>query len=191
MKALEEKIRREGIVVNEDIVKVGSFLNQQIDVGFLMEMGREAAGLFEGEGVTKVLTVEASGIAFAVAVAAAMGVPAVFAKKHENSNLSGDQLAAKVYSFTHEQYYDVVVPRDYISSEDVVLLADDFLAGGQALNGLRGIVAQAGARCVGAVVEVEKSFQSGGEILRNDGMRIEALARIRRLDPVAKEIEFE
>lgn len=191
MKALEEKIRREGKVINEDILKVGSFLNQQIDVGFLMEMGREAAGLFEGEGVTKVLTVEASGIAFAVAVAAAMGVPAIFAKKHETSNLSGDQLTAKVYSFTHEQYYDIVVPRDYISPGDVVLLADDFLARGQALNGLRSIVAAAGARCAGAVVEVEKSFQSGGEILRNDGLRIEALAKVRRLDPVTKEIEFD
>ncbi len=176
MKALEEKILREGTVLPGHILKVGSFLNQQLDVPFLMEMGHEIARLFADCGVTKVLTVEASGIAIAVAAAAAMGTPAVFAKKHKSSNLSGDALTTTVHSYTHNTDYEITVSREYISPEDRVLLVDDFLANGKALIGLAELVQQAGATTVGAAVAIEKGFQKGGDSLRETGLRVESLA---------------
>ena len=176
MKALEEKILREGTVLPGNILKVGSFLNQQMDVDFLMEMGREIARLFADANVTRILTIESSGIAIAVAAAAAMHVPAVFAKKHKSANVSGDVLTTTVYSFTHGQSNQVVVSRDYIQPGDNVLIIDDFLAVGNALKGLMDLVRQGGANVAGCAVAIEKGFQHGGDELRASGVRVESLA---------------
>lgn len=182
MKALEEKIVREGTVLPGNVLKVGSFLNQQIDTAFLKEMAKEAKRLFEGIPVTKVLTVEASGIAFATAVAMELDVPMVFAKKHPSANVTGEQLFAPVYSFTHKTTYDIAVSRDYISKEDKVLITDDFLANGNALKGLIEIVIQAGAKVAGCCAEIEKGFQGGGDSLRTEGYKVESLAVIEKME---------
>lgn len=182
MKALEEKILKEGTVLPGHILKVGSFLNQQMDVDFLMEMGREIARLFDGDGVTKILTIESSGIAVAVAAGAAMHVPAVFAKKNKSSNVSGDVYTTKVHSYTHNTDYDITVAQDYITADDRVLFVDDFLANGKALEGLLDIVNQAGAVAVGAAVAIEKGFQQGGDSLRATGLRVESLAIVESMD---------
>lgn len=178
MKALEDKIRREGVVLPGNILKVGSFLNHQLDVDFLMEMGREIARKFEGDGVTKILTIETSGIAVAMAAAAAIHVPVVFGKKHKTGNLSGQMYSTVVHSYTHGTDYTVVMSREYLGSADVVLLVDDFLANGAALEGLMDIAAQAGARVVGAACAIEKGFQHGGDRLRERGVKVESLAII-------------
>lgn len=176
MKALEEKILREGTVLPGNILKVGSFLNQQMDVDFLMEMGREIARLFADEGVTRILTIESSGIAVAVAAGAAMHLPAVFAKKHKSGNVSGKVYTTTVHSYTHNTDYEITVAQEYISADDRVLLVDDFLANGKALQGLLDIIAQAGATAVGAAIAIEKGFQRGGDDLRATGLRVESLA---------------
>lgn len=176
MKALEDKILAEGEVLPGNILKVGSFLNQRLDVPFLMEMGCEMARLYEGCGVTKVLTIEASGIALAVAAGAAMNVPAVFAKKHQSSNVSGEVIETTIYSYTHKTSYTAVVGKEYLQEGDRVLIVDDFLANGAALEGLFRMVEQAGAVAVGAAIAVEKGFQQGGDRLRAAGRRIESLA---------------
>ncbi|MBR1797329.1 MAG: xanthine phosphoribosyltransferase [Clostridiales bacterium] len=178
VKALEDKILKEGEVFPGNILKVGSFLNQQIDTAFMNLMGEEGRRLFEDAGITKVLTVEASGIAFAFAVASKLGVPMVFAKKHGASNVSGDVYKASVYSFTHKKTFDIVVSRDFLSAGDVVLICDDFLANGNALNGLIHITEDAGAKVAGALIAVEKGFQGGGDLLRAEGVRLESLAII-------------
>lgn len=178
MKALEEKILREGEVFPGGILKVGSFLNQQIDVPFMMEMGQEAKRLFEGCPITKILTIESSGIAVGFAVASAMELPMVFAKKHKSLNLSDNLLKSSVYSFTHQTSYDIVVSSEYVKSTDVVLIVDDFLAKGNAILGLLDLCEQAGAKVAGAVVAVEKGFQGGGDAIRAKGIRVESLARI-------------
>jgi len=178
MKALEEKIIREGTVLSGGVLKVGSFLNQQIDTVFLKEMVAEVKRLFADVAVTKVLTVEASGIAFATAVALELGVPMVFAKKHPSANVSGEQYAAPVYSFTHKTTYNIAVSRDYLNRSDKVLVTDDFLANGNALKGLISIVGQAGAEVVGCCAEIEKGFQGGGDELRAQGYKVESLAII-------------
>ena len=176
MKALEEKILKEGTVLPGNILKVGSFLNHQMDVDFLMEMGKEIAEKFAGDHVTKILTVEASGIAIAVAAAAHMHVPAVFAKKNKTGNLSGGVYATQVHSYTHNRDYTIVVSKEYINENDVVLLVDDFLANGAALEGMIEIVKQAGAKVAGASCAIEKGFQGGGDKLRQMGYKIESLA---------------
>lgn len=178
MKALENKILKEGKVYDGGILKVGSFLNQQIDSDFMMEMGAEIARLFENENITKVLTVEASGIAVALAAGASLHVPALFAKKHNTSNIQSDVYSSVVYSFTHNTEYNIVVSKDYLSSCDRVLIVDDFLARGKALMGLTDIINQAGAELVGCAVAIEKGFQHGGDELRAKGIRVEALALI-------------
>ena len=178
MKALEEKILAEGEVLPGEILKVGSFFNQQIDVRFLMEMGGEIAGPFRSAGVTKVLTVESSGIALAVAAAHALGVNAVFAKKSASANVSGDLYTAEVYSYTHKNTNMIYVSRDYITEDDCVLVVDDFLALGNAVNGLISLVAQAGAKLAGVSAGIEKGFQGGGDALRARGIRVESLAVI-------------
>lgn len=182
MKALEDKILREGIVLPGNILKVGSFLNHQLDVDFLMEMGREIARLYAGAGVNKILTIESSGIAIAVAAAAAMHVPVVFAKKHQTSNLSGDCWNVSVHSYTHQRDYTVVVGGEYLSGDDRLLIVDDFLACGNALRGLAELANQAGARVVGAAIAIEKGFQHGGDALREQGMRVESLAIIEQME---------
>ena len=178
MVALEEKILKEGKVLPGDILKVGSFLNHLIDVDFIMEMGKEIARLFVDEKVTKILTIETSGIPIAFAAGAAMHIPVVFAKKYKTSNVSGDVYKTVVHSYTHGTDYTVVVESDYLSNNDNVLIVDDFLANGKALKGLLDIVAQAGASSAGAVCAIEKGFQHGGDELRADGIRVESLAII-------------
>lgn len=181
MKALEDKILREGQILPGNVVKVGGFLNQRLDVDFLMEMGREIAALFAEEKVNKVLTVEASGIALAVAAAAQLHVPAVFAKKHASANLSGDLYTAEVYSYTHQKSYTIMVSKDYLTSGDRVLIVDDFLACGNAVGGLMKMVADAGATLVGVSAAIEKGFQGGGDALRAKGIHVESLAVIESL----------
>lgn len=185
MKRLEEKILKEGKVYDGGILKVGSFLNQQIDSDFMMEIGEEIARLYKNENITKVITVEASGIAIALAAGAALHVPAVFAKKHSTSNIRSEVYSTVVYSFTHEKHYNIVVSKEYIGSEDRVLIVDDFLARGNALEGLIDIVSQAGAELKGCAVAIEKGFQGGGDELRSKGIRVEALALIDEMSPDA------
>lgn len=176
MKKLQEKILAEGKVLPGHILKVGGFLNQQIDVPFMNEMGREIASLYKGEGITKVLTVEASGLPFAFAIASAMNVPMVFAKKNTAANVSGDVYSALVHSYTHNRDYTIVVSKDYIDASDKVLIADDFLACGNAIRGLVSMCQDAGAEMAGCAIAIEKGFQGGGDALRAEGIRVESLA---------------
>lgn len=176
MRELEDKILAEGTVLPGNVLKVAHFLNQQIDVPFMQKMGDEVARLYRDAGITKVLTIEASGIAFGYATALALGVPLVFAKKHRSSNLTGELLTASVFSYTHQETYNIAVSKSYISSDDVVLIVDDFLAMGNAIIGLKDLIEQAGATLAGAAVAIEKGFQNGGDHLRAQGIRIESLA---------------
>ncbi len=178
MKALEQKILTEGKVLPGNVLKVGSFLNQQMDSDFIMEIGLEIARLYAAEKITKVLTVESSGIALAVAAGIALHVPSVFAKKHKSANLSKEVYTASVYSFTHGETYEIAVAKEYLSKEDTVLIVDDFLANGNALRGLMQIIKEAGAGLAGCAVAIEKGFQGAGDELRPQGIRIESLAII-------------
>jgi xanthine phosphoribosyltransferase len=175
---MEEKILREGQVLPGDILKVGSFLNKNIDTTFLGAMADAFARLFEDGGVNKILTIEASGIAIASAVGMAMGVPVLFAKKHRTSNVDGTVYSTTVHSFTHDEDYHVVVSRDYLTSDDRVLLVDDFLAKGQAMKGLMDLCHQAGAQVVGVAIAIEKCFTGAGDELRAQGVHLESLAMI-------------
>ncbi|MBO5051327.1 MAG: xanthine phosphoribosyltransferase [Clostridia bacterium] len=183
MKALEEKLQKEAIVLSADILKVGNFLNQTLDIPFIMEMGREIARLYEGEGVTKIVTIEASGIAIATAAAVPMQVPVVFAKKSRAATQVGSMYHAEVKSFTHGNTYEAIIPVDMLSADDRVLIIDDFLAHGAALSGLLSIIRQSGATLVGCAIAIEKGFQGGGDALRAEGVRIDSLARIRAMSP--------
>lgn len=182
MKALKEKILKEGSVLPGNILKVGSFLNHQLDVDFIMEMGKEIAERFKGEKITKILTVETSGIAIAMGAAAAMHLPVVFAKKHKTGNLSGDLYTTVVHSYTHGVDYNIVVNTEFLTEKDRVLIVDDFLANGKALLGLIDIVGQAGATVAGCSCAIEKGFQKGGDNLRQEGIRVESLAIIESMD---------
>ena len=189
VKLLEDRIRRDGVVLNEDVLKVDSFLNHQMDVSLFAEMGKEWARLYGGENVTKILTIEASGIGMACVAAEQFGsVPVVFAKKSKSRNVTGEMYHAQVESFTHGQVNDVTVSKKYLLPTDRVLIIDDFLANGAALQGLMELVSQAGAALVGAGIAVEKGFQPGGERIRSQGVRVESLARIKRMSPEG--IEF-
>ena len=176
MKALEEKILKEGRLRDGNILQVDNFLNHQIDAAFLIEMGKEIARLYKDAGVTKVLTIEASGIAIALAAAAEMKVPMLFAKKHKTKNINPNQYKTVVHSFTHGTDYDVVVSRDYLNEDDVVLIVDDFLANGNALKGLIDLTNQAGGTVAGCAIAIEKGFQGGGDALRAEGIRVESMA---------------
>ena len=182
MKALEDRIRKEAKILGGGVLKVSSFLNHQIDPDFMAEIGSEIARLYADEGVTKILTIEASGIAIAVAAGMAMHVPVLFAKKHRTSNVSGALYRTTVHSFTHNADYTVVVESEYLNSGDRVLIVDDFLANGMAINGLLDIIAQAGAQAVGVAAAVEKGFQGGGKLLRSEGLRVESLAIVENMD---------
>ena len=189
MKLLEERIRRDGrIRENGAILKVDSFLNHQMDITLFNAMGKEFFRLFGDEGVTKILTVEASGIGVACIAGQYFNVPVLFAKKSKTKNIDGSVYTAPVESFTHGGVYDVMVAKDFLGPEDRVLLIDDFLANGAALEGLLSIVEQAGAAAVGAGICVEKAFQPGGARLRAKGIRVEALARIKSMSEAG--IEF-
>lgn len=178
MKQMEEKILKEGQVLPGDILKVGSFLNQNIDVELLGQMAEEISYLFADCNVTKILTIEASGIAIAAAAGMAMGADVLFAKKHRTSNVDGDIYATVVHSFTHDEDYNVVISKDYLKNTDRVLVVDDFLANGHALRGLMDLVSQAGAELVGIAIAIEKCFTGAGDAYRAQGVRIESLAAI-------------
>ena len=173
---MEEMILSEGKVLPGGVLKVGSFLNQQVDTNFMREIGDEIARLYKDDGATKILTIESSGIPIAISAGFAMGLPVVYAKKNKSSNVSGDVYYTPVKSFTHGDTNNVVVAKEYISPEDRVLIVDDFLAHGSALTGLIDIVDQAGAALVGCVAAIEKGFQLGGDKLREQGYRVESLA---------------
>ena len=183
MRELEERIRRDGVVEDGDVLKVDGFLNHQMDVELFAAMGREWARLFAGEGVNKILTIEASGIGMACIAAQQFGVPVVFAKKSRTKNIAGDVYRVEVPSFTHGTVNDVIVSKRFLGPDDRLLLIDDFLANGAALEGLIDLAHQAGADVVGAGIAVEKAFQPGGERIRARGVRVESLARVKSMAP--------
>ena len=178
MELLEQRILRDGKILPGGILKVDGFLNHQIDPQLLYEMALEFKRLYEGERITKILTIEASGIAMAIMAAHAFGCPLVFAKKSKSKNISHEVYSVEVPSFTHGNTNTVVVSRQYLHAGDRVLLIDDFLATGAALVGLKALVEQAGGSVVGAGIAIEKAFQGGGDKLRAEGLRVESLARI-------------
>lgn len=181
MKLLEERIVRDGIMEGDDVLKVDSFLNHQMDVQLFAEMGREWARLFADEGVNKILTIEASGIGIACVAAQEFGVPVVFAKKSKTKNIAGEVYSAQVESFTHGRVYNIIVSKKFLGPNDRVLLIDDFLANGAALQGLINLVRDSGAHLVGAGIAIEKAFQPGGALIRSMGVRVESLARIQSM----------
>ncbi len=178
MKALEDKIIKDGKVLSKDVLKVGAFLNQQLDPQLMAQMGAEIHRLYSDCGITKIFTIEASGIALALAAAYHFNVPAVFAKKGKSSNVEGNLITTSVESFTRGTTYEVSVSNEYINESDTVLIVDDFLASGNALIGLIDIADKAGAKVAGAAIAIEKGFQDGGNRLRNSGVRVESLAII-------------
>ena len=178
MKLLEERILKDGKIKPGNVLKVDGFINHQIDVPFVSELGREFYRRFKDDNVTKILTIEASGIGIACLTAEHFGVPVVFAKKSRTTNISNDVYTARVDSFTHGTTCDIIVSKEYLTPSDRVLIIDDFLALGNALVGLREITLASGATLIGAGILIEKSFQTGGKMLREQGMRIESLAKI-------------
>ena len=181
MKLLEDRIRKDGKIRNGDVLKVDSFLNHQMDIALFDEIGKEFYRLFSGDGVTKILTIEASGIGIACIAARHFGVPVIFAKKNKTKNIAGDVYTSKVESFTHGKVYDIIVAKEFLQPEDRVLIIDDFLANGSALQGLIKLVDDAGATLVGAGIAVEKAFQPGGDLIRGMGVRVESLARVKSM----------
>ena len=190
MNFLEERILQDGIVKAGGVLKVDSFLNHRIDVALIDEMGREFYRRFADKPVTKVLTIETSGIAIAMAVAREFGVPLVFAKKSKSINLDGEMYVAEIESFTHKNTNLVVVAKKYISPEDHVLIVDDFLANGCALQGLISLVDAADATVEGLGIAIEKGFQEGGYRIRNLGYHLESLAIVDAMDPETGKITF-
>jgi len=190
MNFLEEKIVKDGIVKEGNVLKVDSFLNHQMDIDLFNEMGKEWKKRFEGKTINKILTIEASGIGIACIVAQHFGVPVVFAKKSKSINLEGDMYTAEVESFTHKNKNQVIVAKKFLNKDDHVLLIDDFLANGCALQGLIQIVQCAGATVEGIGIAIEKGFQSGGTIIRNLGYQLESLAIVDSMNAATGEIVF-
>ena len=190
MELLEERIRRDGVVKSEGVLKVDGFLNHQMDINLFNEMGKELKRLFADAPINKILTIEASGIGIAAVVAQHFDVPVVFAKKSQSINLDGDVYSTKIQSFTHQRIYDVIVSKKFLSADDHVLLIDDFLANGCALNGLIDLVEEAGAPVAGIGIAVEKGFQPGGDDLRRRGYHLESLAIVQSMNSETGEIEF-
>ncbi len=176
MKLLEEKILREGKVLPGNVLQVGSFLNQQLDTAFICRLGEEIAQLYKDAGITKIVTIESSGISIAFAAAVRLNVPVVVAKKSISANVSGSVYSARIHSFTHGNDFTAIISKPYLSEDDNVLLVDDFLAVGEALRGLIAILEQSGAKLAGCAVAIEKGFQGGGDKLREQGIRVESLA---------------
>ena len=172
------------------MLKVDSFLNHQMDVSLFHEIGKEFRRRFAGESINKILTIEASGIGIACVVAEVFGVPVVFAKKTQTKNIAGDVYTTKVESFTHGRVYDIIVAKEFLGEGDRVLVIDDFLANGKALEGLYELVKLSGAELVGAGVVIEKGFQVGGELIRSKGIHLESLAIVESMDEKTGEIEF-
>ena len=190
MKLLEERIRKDGVVKEGNVLKVDSFLNHQMDIELFNEMGKEWARLFADRPITKILTVEASGIGIACVAAQHFHVPVVFAKKTQSLNIDGEVYSTKIQSFTHKKIYDVIVSKKFIKPEDHILIIDDFLANGCALEGLLQIVKDAGATVEGVGIAVEKGFQKGGDLIREKGVRVESLAIVESMDAATGEIVF-
>lgn len=181
MHALEQKILAEGIVLSEEVLKVDSFLNHQIDPVMMQLIGQEFARLFKDAGITKIITIEASGIAPAVMAGLELGVPVIFARKYQSLTLKDDLYRSKVFSFTKQTESTIAISNKHISSTDKVLVIDDFLANGQAALGLADLIHQANAEVVGIGIVIEKSFQPGRELLLEKGYRVESLARVKSL----------
>lgn len=190
MKLLEERIRKDGIVKPGNVLKVDSFLNHQMDIELFSEMGKEFKGLYEGCPINKILTIEASGIGVACIAAQYFHVPVVFAKKTQSINLDGDVYSTKIQSFTHRRIYDVIVSKKFLSPEDHVLIIDDFLANGCALEGLIDIVKSSGATIEGVGIAIEKGFQKGGDLIRGKGIRVESLAIVDGMNAETGEVFF-
>ena len=190
MELLEERIRKDGIVKEGNVLKVDNFLNHQMDIELFDEMGKEFKRLFADKPINKILTIEASGIGIACVVARHFHVPVVFAKKTQSINIDGEVYSSKVESFTHKRVYDVIVSKKYLSPDDHVLIIDDFLANGCALQGLISIVNEAGATVEGIGIVIEKGFQSGGRIIRNLGYHLESLAIVDSMDAATGTITF-
>ena len=183
MELLKQRIREDGVVKGTEVLKVDNFLNHQMDIALFNEIGKEFRRRFEGCGVNKILTIEASGIGIACVAAQYFDCcPVVFAKKSKSSNISNDVYATRVESFTHGKVNDVIISKQYLNPGDRVLIIDDFLANGAALNGLMDLVAQAGAELVGAGIVIEKAFQPGGDQIRARGIKVESLARVKAMD---------
>ncbi|MCI6036310.1 MAG: xanthine phosphoribosyltransferase [Firmicutes bacterium] len=176
MKLLEERIKKDGIVKPGNVLKVDNFLNHQMDIALFNEMGKEFKRLFADCNINKILTIEASGIGIACIVAQYFDVPVVFAKKAQSINIDGDVYSTKIQSFTHQRVYDVIVSKKYLNPEDHILIIDDFLANGCALEGLIDLVQSAGATVEGIGIAIEKGFQQGGKLIRDRGIRLESLA---------------
>lgn len=181
MKLLKDRINKDGKIREGNVLKVDSFLNHQIDINLLEEIGKEFKRRFEGEEITKILTIESSGIAIACIAAKYFNVPVLFAKKTQTKNIAGEVYTSKVESFTHGKVYDIIVSKEFLHEDDRVLIIDDFLANGKALIGLSQLVLDAGAEIVGAGIVIEKGFQEGGEIIRSKGIRLESLAIIEEM----------
>ncbi len=190
MNFLEERIVKDGVVKEGNVLKVDSFLNHQMDVELMDEIGREFHRRFADTPITKVLTIEASGIAIAYAAARCFGVPLVFAKKAKSINIDGDMYTAEVESFTHKNKNQVVVSKKFLNPDDKVLIVDDFLANGCALQGLISITEMSGAKVAGIGIVIEKGFQHGGRIIRNLGYRLESLAIVESMDAEKKTVCF-
>ena len=190
MELLEQRIRSEGVVKPGGVLKVDAFLNHQMDVTLFSAMGAEWKRLFAGAPINKILTIEASGIGIACVAAQHFGVPVVFAKKAKSVNIDGDVWVTKIESFTHKRMYDVMVSKKYLGPQDHVLIIDDFLANGCALQGLLSLVQAAGATVEGVGIAVEKGFQRGGALIRAQGVRVESLAVVEAMDAETGEIVF-
>jgi xanthine phosphoribosyltransferase len=183
MQLLKDAILAKGRVDSEDILKVDSFLNHQIDIQLMNEIGKEFKERYKDEIVTKILTIEASGIAVACITAQYFGIPVLFAKKTESKNLDAETYESRVFSFTKDKYYQIRVSKRYLNETDRVLIIDDFLANGSAALGLKEIVVQANAKLVGVGIVIEKGFQQGGKILKDQGIRLDSLAVIESMKP--------
>lgn len=190
MNFLEERIAKDGIIKPGNVLKVDSFLNHQIDIDIYDKMGKEFKKRFEGKPINKILTIEASGIGIACAAAMHFGVPFVFAKKSKSINIDGDVYMAEVESFTHKTKNQVIVSKKFLTPDDHVLIIDDFLANGCALQGLISIVNQSGATVEGIGIAIEKGFQIGGQIIRNMGYQLESLAIVEGMNAETGEVFF-
>ena len=190
MKLLEDRIRKDGIIREGNVLKVDSFINHQMDIGLFEEMAKEWKHLFADKKINKILTIEASGIGIAAIVAREFDVPVVFAKKSKSINLDDNNFSTKIQSFTHGKVYDVIVSKKFLSPEDHILVIDDFLANGCALLGLTELVESAGATVEGIGIAIEKGFQQGGKIIREKGYQPESLAIVESMDAANKTITF-
>lgn len=190
MKLLEERIRKDGIIREGNVLKVDSFINHQMDIKLFEEMAKEWKRLFADKNINKILTIEASGIGIAAIVAREFDVPVVFAKKAKSINLDDNNFSTKIQSFTHGKVYDVIVSKKFLSPEDHILVIDDFLANGCALLGLTDLVESAGATVEGIGIAIEKGFQQGGKIIREKGYQLESLAIVESMDAANNTITF-